>query len=262
MDLLVMYKSLETIDRRRSFRLASEELVVDQSTLNKRIKRLEAHYNTELVIRNGKKINMTIAAKSILFKYREIQEILNKVESEIMKLEDYQIATTSDVLLNTPLSEHINDNLHICDDYQELIDGFNNGKYREILVEKRFEDLINYEHKEQYAIIEAGVIGSLDIPNELLIDELIEDCNLIGNRYDPFARIASFYLKEHKNFDFEEKATLFDCQQDVINEIIHTEKSYCIVPTVLVLTERISSKVKSVKLKDCNLTRTIYRYKR
>ncbi len=261
MDLLVMFKSLDTLERRRSFRLASEELIVDQSTLNKRIKRLEAYYNTELVIRNGNKINMTTAAKSILYKYREIQEILTDVETKIMQLENYQIATSSDILIHTEISEHLNDNVHVCDDYDELIKRFNDGTYREILVENRFDEQINYGHKELFTTIETAVIGSLNLPDELSIDELIKNCQLIGNRYDPFARTASYYLKELKDFDYEKEAILVDCQQEVLYEIMNNENYICIVPTVLILNDRLRTKVKTIKITDFNLVRSIYSFK-
>lgn len=260
MDLLMMFKSLEAVERRRNFRLASQELLIDQSTLNKRIKRLEEYYKTKLVIRNGKDINITTAAKAILYKYSEIEKILTRVENEIMVHEDYQIATTTDIILNSTISEHINHNIHVSNDHKQIIKDFNAGFYREIILENRFSSQIEFKQKELFTTIEVGILGSKSLPDQISIKELLYDYQLIGNEYDKFAEQIACYLKEALNIEYTYKSC--SCMQEVIAHVINNDNSLCIVPSLLVLPERLKLKVKSIKVTDYDLSRRIYRFKK
>lgn len=260
MDILVMFKSLATVERKRNFREASEELLIDQSTLNKRIKRLEAYYNTPLVIRNGKDINITTSGRAILYKYREIEKILNRVENQIIGDQEYQIATTTDIILNSNIKEKIDCNIHVSNDYEQLIKDFNCGHYREILLEDKFKDLINYQQKELFMTIQVGIMGNKSIPNELTMVELLSNYQLVGNEYDPFSKLIAYHIKEELNMEYQFNAC--SCMQEVIASVINSDDCVCIIPSVLVLPERLKVKIKTIKIKDFDLTRRIYRYKR
>ncbi len=260
MDFLVMFKSLETIERRRSFRLASEELLVDQSTLNKRIKRLEQYYDTELVRREGKDIIITTQAKAMLYKYKEIESILRRVENEIMQIESYQIATTGDILLSTTISEHINKNIHVSNDYFQIISDFNDGLYREIILEDKFNDLIKYNQRELFTSIELGIIASSNIPLSITSEELFEKYHFVGNKNDPFNQALKYHFETEYNRSYE--FIEFDCLQEVIAHIISHDDCITIVPSVLGLPSRLKEKVKLITIDDIKLKRRIYRYKR
>ncbi len=260
MDLLVMFKSLETIDRRRNYRLASEELLIDQSTLNKRIKRLEAYYNAELVIRSGQSVNVTTAGKTILYKYREIEEVLRNAENEILSIDNYLIGTTTDIMLNSTISDYVNNNIHVSNDFLQLIKDFNSGLYREIILESRFDKQIDYKQKELFTTIQIGVLGNLNIPDEITVEELFSTYKLLGNSNDPYSQILAFQIKEEFGVTYE--YTAYSCMQEVLEKVINTEGALCIVPSVLVLPERLKAKMKSVKITGLSLNRRIYRYKR
>ncbi len=258
MDIIVLLKSLEAVDRKRNYKQASEELLVDQSTLNKRIKRLEKYYDIDLVVRSGNRVSITTAGKTILYKYQEIKKINNDFEHFIRRNKKLNIATVSDIYLNSELVNNTADNIIIKDDYQQLITEFNNNKFDILLIDDKFSKLINYDSKEPYTSLDIGVLGSIDVADEITISDALEKYKFASSKFDPFNQIINFHFQNELGFNYQ----FFECDsiQDVISYLIKNKNSLFIVANPLIIPERLKTKIKNIRILNYEQNRNITRF--
>lgn len=258
MDVIVLLKSLEVVERKRNYKHASEELLVDQSTLNKRIKRLEKYYDIDLVVRSGNRVSITTAGKTILYKYKEIKKINNDFEHFIRRNKKLNIATISDIYLNSEIVNNTADNIVIEDDYKKLIADFNNNKFDILLIDNKFDELINYDSKEPYTSLEIGVLGSSDVADEIPIKEALEKYTFVSSKFDPFNQIINFHFQHEIGVDYE----FFECDsiQDVISYLIKNKNSLFIVSNPVIIPDRLKTKIKNIRILNYEQSRKITRF--
>lgn len=81
-------KVFHTVARRLSFTRAAEELFITQPAVTKHIHEIEAYYKTQLFQRNGTRIKLTPAGKTLFAHTEELFAVYRKMEADVAAVND------------------------------------------------------------------------------------------------------------------------------------------------------------------------------
>ena len=228
------------VEKCKSFTIASEELCISQSSLSKQIKSLEKELNTELFIRNPRKIILSYSGEKFLEYAKSYVELHNKILKEMMDIsnKELNIGITPSLsqygiisLINTFNKSFSKINLNLIEkDSYNLFKLFNSRSINLAFANLNDIDTANYN---VISLFQDELVLVISKNNPLSEDSSINICSLSKETFilsESNNSLYSLCTNECLKSGFSPKISYSSCRIDTILELVSQNFGVTLLP--------------------------------
>ncbi len=196
MDLLTCMSNLQSVDSTHNLKEASQLLYIDQSTLSKRISRIETHFNSQLISKNEGENTLTDSGHVIVEASKKINALLEELQFELEEITTGTIATSTEHYLRTSLIHIEKERILIENDIDQLIETFNTSDISCLIIEDLYEEKINFSKKTIFSENQLEIVTGRPIETKTIALEHLNNCELIMHQHASYSQTMNLYIKK------------------------------------------------------------------
>lgn len=246
MDLLTCMGNLEVIAKTKNFKKASQLLFIEQSTLSKRIHKLEKHYETAFIRKEHNEVYLTREGKEALRVYHKIQKCLNDIDFELDKFKHQSIGTTVEHYINSSLIHNNQIDLVIKNNHDDILKCYNNGDLSCLIIEDLYEDQFQYKSKSPFSISSIYLVSSKKFKVSSLSIAELKDYTILIHAYSSYGQTLLTYLnklKAENKLHHDTKIMLYKSIQEIYVDLIQDQSKVFIVTSGIIIPNFLNNKL-------------------
>lgn len=195
MDILTCMENLNVVKSTQNLKEASQELFIEQSTLSKRISRIENHFNTQLVNKEEGVNRLTTSGEVIANASIEIQSLIAELNFELEHLANGTIATTTEHYLRSSLIHLDSKRLFVENKVDKLIEEFNQSDISCLIIEELYEDDIKFSKKVIFSEEQLTVVSSHAFDTRTIDLCKLNDFEVLINPHASYSHVMQRYIR-------------------------------------------------------------------
>ncbi len=246
MDLLTCMGNLEVIAKTKNFKKASQLLFIEQSTLSKRIHKIEKHYDTEFIRKEHNEVFLTREGKEALRVYHKTQKCLADIDFEIDKFKHQSIGTTVEHYINSSLIHNSQINLIIKNSHDDILECYNQGELSCLIIEDLYEDQFKYKSKSPFSISSIYLVSSNVFKASSLSLEELKDYTILVHAYSSYGQTLLTYLnklKAENKLHRDTQIRLYKSIQEIYVDLIQDKSKVFIVTSGIIIPSFLNNKL-------------------
>lgn len=196
MDLIQSMENLRSVQATQNLKEASQLLFIEQSTLSKRIRGIESHFNAQLVNKDEGPNRLTPSGELVCAASIEIQDLITELELELEHLSTGTIATTTEHYLRTSLVHLDYDRLYVENNIDQLIKTYNESTISCLIIEELYEDLIEFQKKVIFSEDKIMVITSDKLPDNAIDLAKLNEYDILLHSHASYSQSMLKYIKK------------------------------------------------------------------
>ncbi len=263
MDILTCMENLTAIKETQNLKEASQQLFIEQSTLSKRIARIENHFNTQIVSKDCGQNHITASGEIIIEASQKIQDLLQDLDFELEHLSSGTIATTTDHYLRTSLVHLNNDKLLVKNNVEELIESYNNDEVSCLVIENLYEDRFEYTKKELFSEDQIAIVTGYFINRKTINIKELNEYEIIMHEHTSYSQCMREYIAKYQHEGILNKDlvvhNISNMQIILVELLLNPNKAFIITPGVFI-PEYLNNKLFKTKIARPNGQIDTYKY--
>ncbi len=238
MDILTCMENLSAIRATQNLKEASQQLYIEQSTLSKRVTRIENYFNTQIVTKECGHNNLTPSGEIIVEASERIQKLLNDLDFELEHLTNGTIGTTTQHYLRTSLIHLNNEKLVVKNDINELIDSYNNGDVSCLVIEDVYEDQIEYSKKEIFSEDQVAIVTGHQINRKTIDISELNNYEIVMHEHTSYSKCMEKYIERNQELNLIKDDLVIhhisNMQIILVDLLLNPNKAFIITPGIII----------------------------
>ncbi len=246
MDLLTCMGNLEVLAKTKNFKKASQLLFIEQSTLSKRIHKIEKHYETEFITKEHNEVFLTRDGKEALRVYHKIQACLNDIDFEIDKFKHQSIGTTVEHYINSSLIHNNQIDLVIKNNHDDILKCYNDDELSCLIIEDLYENQFKFKSKSPFSVSSVYLVSSKKFKVSSLSLNELENYTILIHAYSSYGQTLLTYinkLKAENKLNRDTKIKLYKSIQEIYVDLIQDKSKVFIVTSGIIIPSFLNNKL-------------------